>query len=198
MEGIVLGGGCFWCVEGALKGLRGVSEVIPGYSGGHVDNPTYEQVCGKRTGHAEVVRVTFDPEIIGRTTLLEVFFTCHDPTQLDRQGNDIGPQYRSSVFYADEGQKNDTESVIENLSEYFPSPIVTEVSPLSNFFVAEDYHHDYFANNPGNPYCRVVVAPKIAKTRAKHASLYERVRARTGAVAGPSHGARQPDDCHSR
>ena len=173
MEGIVLGGGCFWCVEGALKGLRGVSEVIPGYSGGHVDNPTYEQVCGKRTGHAEVVRVTFDPGIIGRTTLLEVFFTCHDPTQLDRQGNDIGPQYRSSVFYADEGQKNDTESVIESLSEHFPRPIVTEVSPLSNFFVAEDYHHDYFANNPGNPYCRVVVAPKIAKTRAKHASLYE-------------------------
>ena len=173
MENMVLGGGCFWCVEGALKGLRGVSEVIPGYSGGHVDNPTYEQVCGKRTGHAEVVRVTFDPGIIGRTTLLEVFFTCHDPTQLDRQGNDIGPQYRSSVFYADEGQKNDTESVIEHLSEYFPRPIVTEVSPLSNFFVAEDYHHDYFANNPRNPYCRVVVAPKIAKTRAKHAPLYE-------------------------
>ena len=148
MENIVLGGGCFWCVEGALKGLRGVSEVIPGYSGGHVDNPTYEQVCGKRTGHAEVVRVTFDPGIIGRTTLLEVFFTCHDPTQLDRQGNDIGPQYRSSVFYADEGQKNDTESVIESLSEHFSSPIVTEVSPLSNFFVAEDYHHDYYKKNP--------------------------------------------------
>ena len=97
MEGIVLGGGCFWCVEGALKGLRGVSEVIPGYSGGHVDNPTYEQVCGKRTGHAEVVRVTFDPEIIGRTTLLEVFFTCHDPTQLDRQGNDICLLYTSDA-----------------------------------------------------------------------------------------------------
>ncbi|MCS5687122.1 MAG: peptide-methionine (S)-S-oxide reductase MsrA [Acidimicrobiales bacterium] len=173
MESMVLGGGCFWCVEGALKGLRGVSEVIPGYSGGHVDNPTYEQVCGKRTGHVEVVRVNFDPGTIGRTTLLEVFFTCHDPTQTDRQGNDIGPQYRSAVFYADEDQKHDTESVIESLSEHFSSPIVTEVSPLSNFFVAEDYHHDYFANNPGNPYCRVVVAPKIAKTRAKHASLYE-------------------------
>ena len=171
MENMVLGGGCFWCDEGALKGLRGVSEVIPGYSGGHVDNPTYEQVCGKRTGHAEVVRVTFDPGIIGRTTLLEVFFTCHDPTQLDRQGNDIGPQYRSSVFYADVGQKNDTESVIERLSEHFPSPIVTEVSPLSNFFVAEDYHHDYFANNPGNPYCRVVVAPKIATVSYTHLTL---------------------------
>ena len=173
MERLVLGGGCFWCVEGALKGLRGVSEVIPGYSGGHVDDPTYEQVCGKRTGHAEVVRVSFDSEIIGRTTLLEVFFTCHDPTQLNRQGNDIGPQYRSAVFYADKAQKEDTENVIAGLVDHFPHPIVTEVSPLTNFFAAEDYHHDYFANNPTNPYCRVVAAPKIAKTRAKHALLYE-------------------------
>ena len=172
MESIVLGGGCFWCVEGALKGLLGVTEIVSGYSGGHIDNPTYEQVCGKRTGHAEVVRVTFNPEIIGRTTLLEVFFTCHDPTQLNGQGNDVGPQYRSVVFYADEGQKEETEAVIESMTDHFSSPIVTEVKLLTNFFVAEDYHHDYFANNPGNPYCRVVVAPKIAKTRAKHASLY--------------------------
>ena len=173
MENLVLGGGCFWCVEGALKGLLGVSEIVSGYSGGHIDNPTYEQVCGKHTGHAEVVRVSFNPEIIGRTTLLEVFFTCHDPTQLNRQDNDVGPQYRSVVFYSDEAQKKDTEVVIKRLSDYFSSPIVTEVSPLANFFVAEDYHHDYFANNPGNPYCRVVVAPKIAKTRAEHATLYE-------------------------
>ena len=173
MESIVLGGGCFWCVEGALKGLLGVSEIVSGYSGGHIDNPTYEQVCGKHTGHAEVVRVSFNPEIIGRTTLLEVFFTCHDPTQLNRQDNDVGPQYRSVVFYSDEAQKKDTEAVIKRLSDYFSSPIVTEVSPLTNFFVAEDHHHDYFANNPGNPYCRVVVAPKIAKTRAEHATLYE-------------------------
>ena len=172
MESIVLGGGCFWCVEGALKGLLGVTKIVSGYSGGHIDNPTYEQVCGKRTGHAEVVRVTFNPEIIGRTTLLEVFFTCHDPTQLNGQGNDVGPQYRSVVFYADEGQKEETEAVIESMTDHFSSPIVTEVKLLTNFFVAEDYHHDYFANNPGNPYCRVVVAPKIAKTRAKHASLY--------------------------
>ena len=172
MESIVLGGGCFWCVEGALKGLLGVSEIVSGYSGGHIDNPTYEQVCGKRTGHAEVVRVTFNPEIIGRTTLLEVFFTCHDPTQLNGQGNDVGPQYRSVVFYTDEGQKEETEAVIESMTDHFSSPIVTEVKLLTNFFVAEDYHHDYFANNPGNPYCRVVVAPKIAKTRTKHASLY--------------------------
>ena len=173
MEGIVLGGGCFWCVEGALKGLRGVSEVMSGYSGGHVDNPTYEQVCGKRTGHAEVVRVRFDPETIERRTLLEVFFTCHDPTQLNRQGNDIGPQYRSAVFYADEGQRADTQAVIDSLADSFRDPIVTEVTPLGEFWLAEDYHHDYFANNPGNPYCRIVAAPKIAKTRGEHASLYE-------------------------
>ena len=173
MESIVLAGGCFWCVEGALKGLRGVSEVMSGYSGGHVDNPTYEQVCGKRTGHAEVVRVRFDPETIERRTLLEVFFTCHDPTQLNRQGNDIGPQYRSAVFYADEGQRADTQAVIDSLADSFRDPIVTEVTPLGEFWLAEDYHHDYFANNPGNPYCRIVAAPKIAKTRDEHASLYE-------------------------
>ena len=173
MESIVLGGGCFWCVEGALKGLRGVSEVMSGYSGGHVDNPTYEQVCGKRTGHAEVVRVRFDPKVIGRRTLLEVFFTCHDPTQLNRQGNDIGPQYRSAVFYADEGQRADTKAVIDSLSDSFRDPIVTEVTPLGEFWMAEAYHHDYFVNNPGNSYCRIVAAPKIAKTRAEHASLYE-------------------------
>ena len=173
LETIVLGGGCFWCVEGALKGLRGVSEVIPGYSGGHVENPTYEQVCAKRTGHAEVVRVSFDIDIISAATLLEVFFTCHDPTQLNRQGNDIGPQYRSAAVYSHDNQKSYIEDAIAKASNLYDAPIVTEVSPLVTFFVAEDYHHDYFANNPGNPYCRMVVAPKIAKTRAKHASLYE-------------------------
>ena len=173
LENIVLGGGCFWCVEGALKGLRGVSEVIPGYSGGHVENPTYEQVCAKRTGHSEVVRVSFDTDIISTATLLDVFFTCHDPTQLNRQGNDIGPQYRSATFHSNNNQKSYIEDAIAKASNLYDAPIVTEVSPLVNFFVAEDYHHDYFANNPGNPYCRMVVAPKIAKTRAKHSSLYE-------------------------
>mgnify|MGYP001425536120 FL=1 len=167
------GGGCFWCVEGAIKGLRGVIDVIPGYSGGHVENPTYEQVCGKRTGHAEVVKVTFDPSSIDRIAILEVFFTCHDPTQLNRQGNDIGPQYRSAVFYSNEGQRQDTIQVIETLTDAFDEDIVTEVSPLENFYNAESYHHDYFENNPSNPYCMMVVAPKIAKTRAKHAHLYE-------------------------
>ena len=131
MHSIVLGGGCFWCVEGALKGLRGVSEVIPGYSGGDVENPTYEQVCGKRTGHAEVVRVTFDSQVIDTPTLLEVFFTCHDPTQLNRQGNDIGPQYRSVTFYSDDEQKSQIEDAIAKVSSLYNAPIVTEVSPLS-------------------------------------------------------------------
>ncbi len=173
VEEIVLGGGCFWCVEGAILGLRGVSEVIPGFSGGHVENPTYEQVCGKRTGHAEVVKVTFDPAVIPRRILLEVFFTVHDPTQLNRQGNDIGPHYRSCVFYASPEQKQDIEHVIGYLQQNFVDDIVTEVSPLTRFFEAEDYHHNYFANNPQNPYCQMVVSPKIAKTRAKHAHLYE-------------------------
>ena len=173
METIVLGGGCFWCVEGAIKGLRGVSEVIPGYSGGHLENPTYEQVCAKNTGHAEVVKVTFDPSIISTATLLEVFFTCHDPTQLNRQGNDIGPHYRSAIFYTSEGQREDSESVIEKMEALYENEIVTEVTAFKNFYVAENYHHDYFKNNPSNPYCRGIVAPKIAKTRAKHGDLYE-------------------------
>ena len=173
MESIVLGVGCFWCVEGAIKGLRGVSEIVPGYSGGHLENPTYEQVCGKRTGHAEVVMVTFDPSVLDRVALLEVFFTCHDPTQLNRQGNDIGPQYRSAVFYSGNQQRDDVLSVIEDLREVFEEEIVTEVAPLEKFYEAEGYHHDYVENNPSNPYCMMVVAPKIAKTRAKHAHLYE-------------------------
>ena len=137
METIVLGGGCFWCVEEAIKGLRGVSTVVPGYSGGHVEEPTYEQVCGKRTGHAEGVMGTFDPSILDRIALLEVFFTCHDPTQLNRQGNDIGPHYRSAVFYSDDRQRDDVQSVIDGLKDAFDDDIVTEVSPLENFYEAE-------------------------------------------------------------
>ena len=173
METIVLGGGCFWCVEGAILGLKGVSKVIPGYSGGHIDNPTYEQVCSKNSGHAEVIEVTFNPEIIPRKILLEVFFTCHDPTQLNRQGNDIGPQYRSVVYHKNEEEKLDVNEVIGYLQQNFVDDIVTEVSRLINFYVAENYHHNYFANNPNNPYCAMVVSPKVSKTRAKHASLYE-------------------------
>tara|TARA_B100000214_G_scaffold122998_1_gene87189 strand:- start:5715 stop:6236 length:522 start_codon:yes stop_codon:yes gene_type:complete len=173
MEEIVLGGGCFWCTEAALGSLRGVSSVISGYSGGHVKDPTYEQICTKTTGHAEVVKVRFDSDKISRKDLLEVFFTSHDPTQLNRQGNDIGPQYRSCAFYSNEVQKRDIQIVINNLKESFVSDIVTEVSPLKNFYEAENYHQDYFANNPQNPYCRIVISPKLAKVRSKHEGLYE-------------------------
>ena len=173
MEELVLGGGCFWCTEGALIGLKGTLEIIPGYAGGHLDNPTYEQVCSQRTGHAEVVKVSFDNEKISRKQILEVFFTSHDPTQLNRQGNDIGTHYRSIVLYSSDEQKHDINLVIKDLSDHFDSPIVTEVKELEKFWIAEKYHHEYFFNNPQNPYCQVVVAPKIAKTRARHASLYE-------------------------
>ena len=174
METIHLGGGCFWCIEGGLLGLRGVHEVVPGYSGGHLENPTYEQVCGKRTGHAEVVRVTFDPDVIPRPVLLRVFHTLFDPTQLNRQGNDIGPQYRSIVLFSDEEQKEDALRAIEEVSGYYEDPVVTEVVPFDVFWEAEDYHHDYFARSGStNPYCQAVVAPKIAKARSRHADLYE-------------------------
>ncbi len=174
METIHLGGGCFWCIEGGLLGLRGVHEVVPGYSGGHLENPTYEQVCGKRTGHAEVVRVTFDPDVIPRLVLLRVFHTLFDPTQLNRQGNDIGPQYRSIVLFSDEEQKEDALRAIEEVSGYYEDPVVTEVVPFDVFWEAEDYHHDYFARSGStNPYCQAVVAPKIAKARSLHADLYE-------------------------
>ena len=173
LDTIVLGGGCFWCVEGALLGLNGVTKVTPGYSGGHTENPTYEEVCSKKSGHAEVVEVTFDEDTIPRRILLEVFFSCHDPTQLNRQGNDIGPQYRSVIFYKNDEELKDVEEVIGYLQQNFVDDIVTEVSPLINFFIAENIHHNYFANNPNNPYCSMVVGPKISKTRAKHASLYK-------------------------
>ena len=172
-ETIVLGGGCFWCIEGALLGLRGVSEVIPGYTGGQIENPTYEQVCSGRSGHAEVVRVTYHPETIPRRILLEVFFTAHDPTQFNRQGNDVGPQYRSWVFFESEEQRSDAEAVIEYLQANVVDDSVTGISTLTRFFIAEDYHHGCFANNPQNPYCQMDVDPKLAKARARFSHLYE-------------------------
>ena len=172
-EKIVLGGGCFWCVEGAFKGLYGVSEVLPAYAGGNTENPTYEQVCSGRTGHAEVIQVSFDPDIIPLRILLDVFFTVHDPTQLNRQGNDIGTHYRSCILFSNQKQKFDAEAVIAYLQQNFVNDIVTEVSELTTLYIAENYHHDYFENNPTNPYCQAVVSPKLAKVRAKHASLYE-------------------------
>ena len=156
METIVLGGGCFWCVEGAILGLKGVSKVIPGYSGGHIDNPTYEQVCSKNSGHAEVIEVTFNSEIIPRKILLEVFFTCHDPTQLNRQGNDIGTQYRSVILYTENSQIKIIEDLISKyqvlLNQSGYKEIKTSIKPLKEFFVAENYHQDYIKKNP-NGYC---------------------------------------------
>jgi peptide-methionine (S)-S-oxide reductase len=164
-----LAGGCFWCLEAVYDGLRGVVSVESGYMGGQRPNPSYEQVCGGRTGHAEVVRITFDPALVSFSELLEVFFVIHDPTTLDQQGNDVGTQYRSAVFYHRPEQKTAAEEVIARLNKagLWPDPIVTEVVPASTFYIAEDYHQEYFARNPQQPYCQAVVAPKVAKFR-KH------------------------------
>lgn len=164
-----LAGGCFWCLEAAYNDLRGVEKVVSGYMGGYVTNPTYRQVCMGTTGHAEVVQLTFDPQTVSYRELLEVFFTIHDPTTLNRQGADIGTQYRSAIFYHSEEQKAEAESVIKELTEagLWDSPIVTEVSPAPEFYPAEDYHQEYFANNPYQPYCIGVVAPKVSKFRKK-------------------------------
>lgn len=162
-----LGAGCFWCIEACYKDLKGVIEVYPGYSGGQTPNPTYKDVCNEITGHAEVARVVFDDEQVSFDEILEVFWFVHDPTQLNRQGNDVGTQYRSVVFYHSELQKEVAEAYKERLTaeKVWERPIVTEISALTNFYEAEDYHHDYFANNPGNLYCQSVVRPKVEKFR---------------------------------
>jgi len=163
---LVLGGGCFWCLEAAFKVLPGVRSVVSGYAGGKVEGPSYEEVCGGETGHAEVVRIDFDPASVDIDRLFELFFVVHDPTTRDRQGSDMGPQYRSIVLYADEGQKAAAEKAIEKAAARWPSPIVTEIAPLADFWPAEDYHQDYFAKNPDYGYCRAVVAPKLRKALA--------------------------------
>ena len=168
-EVATLGGGCFWCLETVFNELRGVQEVVSGYSGGTVADPTYEQVCSGTTGHAEVVRITFDPEVVSFREILEVFFSIHDPTTLNRQGPDVGTQYRSAIYHTPE-QKRVAEEVIAQLEEagVWDDPIVTEVTPASAFYDAEDYHQEYFLRNQGQPYCQVVVAPKVAKFRKQH------------------------------
>lgn len=162
-----LGGGCFWCVEAVYDDLKGVSDVVSGYSGGHVPNPTYQQICNKTTGHAEVIQVAYDPDVVSFAELLDVFFTVHDPTTLNRQGNDVGPQYRSAIFYHNDEQKRIAEEKIAEFDQkgVWPNPIVTEVTAFDTFYEAEDYHQEYFANNPNAGYCRVIIAPKVAKFR---------------------------------
>jgi peptide-methionine (S)-S-oxide reductase len=168
----IIGGGCFWCLEAVFEQLRGVLSVESGYAGGHTAKPTYQQVCGGNTGHAEVVRITFDPTVITFRELLEVFFTTHDPTTLNRQGNDIGTQYRSVIFCQNSEQRATAESVIAELTadHVFPSPIVTDLAGPAEFYKAEDYHQGYYRANPGQGYCQAVVSPKVAKLRSKFAA----------------------------
>lgn len=172
----IFGGGCFWCIEAVFQRLTGVMHVESGYMGGHVDKPAYRQVCEGDTGHAEVVRVTFDPAQIGFRDLLDVFFAVHDPTTLDRQGNDVGDQYRSVIFYTDEEQRKTAEETIAELTaaKAFAEPIVTEIEPAAEFYVAEGYHQNYYNENSRQPYCMFVISPKLEKLERKFA---ERLRA---------------------
>lgn len=163
-----LGGGCFWCTEAVFKELKGVINVEPGYSGGLVPNPDYETVCSGTTGHAEIVKVEFDPRIISYQEILQVFFDIHDPTTLNRQGNDVGSQYRSIVLVVNSGQRQIAQKTIQTLKDNFPNSIVTEVVDFKNFYPAEDEHHNYYAKNPVNPYCSFVIAPKMKHFREKY------------------------------
>jgi len=167
LEKATLGGGCFWCTEAVFLEMEGVEKVFPGYSGGHVKNPAYREVTTGRTGHAEVVQITFNPQVTAFSEILEVFFMTHDPTTLNRQGNDVGTQYRSAIFFHNEEQKQIAEKVIALFEEekVYDDPIVTEVTPFDAFYLAEDYHHNYFARNKNQPYCQFVVAPKLEKFR---------------------------------
>jgi peptide-methionine (S)-S-oxide reductase len=170
MEQAVLGGGCFWCVEAMFKELRGVSSVVSGYAGGHSDNPSYEKMHMEDTGHAEVIQIMFDPSIVTYRELLEIFFTVHDPTTLNRQGNDVGAEYRSIILYEDDVQQKTAEDVRENFAtELWDNPIVTEIKPLEKFWPAEDYHQNFFERNPEQAYCQVIINPKLAKFRQKFA-----------------------------
>jgi peptide-methionine (S)-S-oxide reductase len=170
-EVALLGGGCFWCLDAVYRNLSGVTEVVSGYAGGHVANPSYEQVCGKGTGHAEVVRVVFDPRIVSFADILRVFFTIHDPTTKDRQGADVGPQYRSVIFFDGPQQEATAKEIMAEVERegLYPGPVVTELQPAPTFWPAEPEHQDYFARNPWSGYCRAVVAPKVAKFRKSFA-----------------------------
>ena len=175
-EMATLGGGCFWCLEAVFAELRGVARVVSGYAGGDVPNPTYKAVCTGTTGHAEVVQVTYDPQAVSFAELLEVFFTIHDPTTLNRQGGDIGTQYRSAIFYHSPEQKEIAAQLIAQFDaeRIWNAPIVTKVEPLTVFYSAEDYHQEYYQNNQNQPYCRAVIAPKVSKFRQKYLEKLKR------------------------
>ena len=170
-EKAILAGGCFWCTEAIFKPVKGVKGVVSGYIGGETENPSYHEVCSGTTGHAEAVEITFDPEVVSYDTLLDVFFATHDPTQLNRQGNDVGTQYRSGVFTLSEEQAAAARAAIERAGDIWSGDIATEVTEAGTFHAGEDYHQDYFANNPYQPYCQAVIAPKVAKARQKYAHL---------------------------
>lgn len=171
-----LAGGCFWCLEAVFDEVKGVHSVVSGYSGGHADHPSYREVCTGATGHAEAVQVTFDPGVISYKDILNVFFAVHDPTTLNRQGADVGTQYRSAIFYHNDEQKQIAENLIKELNEQhiWDHPIVTEVAKINGFYRAEDYHQEYFAKNPYQPYCQAVVAPKVAKFRKQHLDMLKK------------------------
>lgn len=175
-EVATLGGGCFWCLEAVYNDFKGIQKVESGYAGGHVVNPSYKDVCNETTGHAEVVQVTFDPQVVSFRDLLNVFFTIHDPTTPNRQGYDVGTQYRSAIFYHNEEQKKIAEQAIAELTseKIWPNRIVTELTPLATFYKAEDYHQRYFERNPNQGYCQAVVAPKVSKARKKFVEMLSR------------------------
>ena len=170
MDTAVLGGGCFWCTEAVFQQIKGITKVESGYTGGAPPNPTYEQICTGKTGHAEVVRLEFDPAVIGYREILEIFFTVHDPTTLNRQGNDTGTQYRSVIYYQSSEQRDIAQQVITCMAGVWDAPIVTELSPAQPFYKAEDYHQDYFNQHPMQGYCAFIVAPKVAKVRSTFAA----------------------------
>lgn len=172
MEQATLAGGCFWCIEAIFKELKGVQSIVSGYSGGHVDKPTYAQVCGGKTGHAEAVQITFNPKIVSYRQLLEVFYYIHNPTTLNRQGNDVGEQYRSAIFYHDDQQKDTAKNVSQNFAPtLWDEPVVTELVKFTHFWPAEEEHQDFYTNNSAQPYCQLVINPKLEKFRAKFQSL---------------------------
>jgi len=173
MTTYVLARGCFWCLDAVYRRIKGIKSVVSGYAGGEVESPTYEQVSGGETGHAEAVKIEFDESVVPKDVILDLFFLIHDPTTLNRQGNDVGTQYRSAMFWANDEQQKEFKKAVERAEKHWDDPIVTELSKLDTFYPAEDYHQDYFNQNPGNGYCSIVIEPKIVKARAKYKEWFK-------------------------